>query len=220
MLSVQNLSKSYGVGSEAVPVFSDLSFEVPPASSIALMGESGAGKTTLLHVLAGLEPADGGLATLDGTALIGLSDAERAAIRRTKLGLIFQQYNLIASLSVRDNLAFQARLAGVYDRDWTAYLAARLGLEGLEARWPEKLSGGQQQRVAIGRTLAARPRLVMADEPTGNLDEATSDKVLKLCLELVAESGSSLLMVTHSEHLAATLGAQWRLAGGVLHQGT
>ena len=132
------------------------------------------------------------------------------------MGLVFQQFNLIPSLDVAANLAFQARLAGVHDADWCRTLAERLGLAKHLDRYPEQLSGGQQQRVAIGRALAARPRLILADEPTGNLDEATGDAVLDLMLALQAETGAGLLMVTHSLRLAARLGRRLNLAGGKL----
>jgi len=145
-----------------------------------------------------------------------LSDAGRAALRRTRLGLIFQQFNLVPSLSVADNLAFQARLAGQLDPRWLTELIARLGLDALLKRYPEQLSGGQQQRVAIGRALAVKPALLLADEPTGNLDEATADKVVYLLRDLVMRSGCGLLMVTHSARLAAMLDRRLHLSGGSL----
>ena len=143
-----------------------------------------------------------------------MGDAARAALRRDAIGLVFQQFNLIPSLDVAANLAFQARLAGRLDPDWQADLTRRLGLADVLDRYPESLSGGQQQRVAIGRALAGRPGLILADEPTGNLDEATGDAVLDLMLSLVGASGASLLMVTHSTRLAARLDAQ-----AILRQG-
>ena len=129
---------------------------------------------------------------------------------------MFQQFNLIPSLDVAANLAFQARIAGRFDPAWQAELTARLGLGDLTARYPEELSGGQQQRVAIGRALAARPGLILADEPTGNLDEPTGDAVLALLLDLVAASGASLLLVTHSPRLAALTDARTTLRAGRL----
>ena len=132
------------------------------------------------------------------------------------MGLVFQQFNLIPSLDVAANIAFQARLAGRHDLQWCAALAERLGLSKHLTRYPEQLSGGQQQRVAIGRALAARPRLILADEPTGNLDEATGDAVLDLMLSLQAESGAALLLVTHSQRLAQRMGRRLNLAGGRL----
>jgi len=145
-----------------------------------------------------------------------LADAGRAALRRTRLGLIFQQFNLVPSLSVADNLAFQSRLAGQHDAAWLRELITRLGLDALLKRYPEQLSGGQQQRVAIGRALAVKPALLLADEPTGNLDEATADEVVHLIRDLVARSGCGLLMVTHSVRLAAVLDRRLHLSGGRL----
>jgi putative ABC transport system ATP-binding protein len=132
------------------------------------------------------------------------------------LGIVFQQLNLIPCLTVRDNLAFQARIAGRFDPAWQDELILRLGLTGVTGRYPEQLSGGQQQRVAIGRAIAARPRLLLADEPTGNLDEATGDEVLKLALDLVAATGCAFLMATHSLRLAKKLDRQVTLTSGVL----
>jgi putative ABC transport system ATP-binding protein len=169
------------------------------------MGESGSGKSTLLHLVAGLERPDSGRILVDGVPLEARSDAELSRWRREGIGLVFQQYNLISSLNVAANLAFQARLAARHDPAWVSYLAERLGLTALLQRYPEQLSGGQQQRVAIGRALAARPLLVLADEPTGSLDESSSDVVLELLLQLVGEAGSSLLLVTHSARLAGRL---------------
>jgi putative ABC transport system ATP-binding protein len=130
------------------------------------------------------------------------------------MGLVFQQFNLVPSLNVGDNLAFQARIAGRLDRAWHAELVERLGLGALLQRYPEQLSGGQQQRVAIGRALAVKPLVLLADEPTGNLDEATADHVLGLARDLVKRTGCAFLMVTHSERLAATLDRRVHLHAG------
>ena len=145
-----------------------------------------------------------------------LSDAGRAELRRDRLGLVFQQFNLIPSLSVEDNLVFQSRIAGKHDPDWHRELVERLGLSNFLKRYPEQLSGGQQQRVAIGRALATKPLLLLADEPTGNLDEDTADEVLALARDLVARSGCGFLMVTHSARLAATLDRQVNLHAGLI----
>ena len=158
----------------------------------------------------------GGEIRLGATSLSGLSDAGRASLRRDRLGLVFQQFNLIPSLNVSDNLAFQSRIAGRHDAAWHTELVQRLGLGGLLKRYPEQLSGGQQQRVAIGRALAVKPLLLLADEPTGNLDEATADEVLALARDLVTRSGCGFLMVTHSARLAATLDRQVNLHAGLI----
>ncbi|WP_420223741.1 ABC transporter ATP-binding protein [Pigmentiphaga litoralis] len=214
MLVVDNVGKSFITAQGPLPVLRGVDLEVATGTSLALMGESGSGKSTLLHLIAGLDRPDTGRIEVAGEPLTGRSEAELARWRREGIGLVFQQYNLISSLTVGANLAFQARLAGRDDPGWTRRLADRLGLASLLARYPEQLSGGQQQRVAIGRALAGRPSLVLADEPTGSLDEASSDTVLDLLLELVAEAGSTLLMVTHSARLAARLNRRVHLQGG------
>ncbi|OZI61100.1 ABC transporter ATP-binding protein [Bordetella genomosp. 11] len=205
MLIVEDLHKSFGTAQGSLPVLRGVNLRLRAGESLALMGESGSGKSTLLHVIAGLERPDGGRVVVDGTALHGRGEAGLARWRRTGIGLVFQQYNLLGSLDVAANLGFQARLAGRHDAAWLAHLTDRLGLSALLSRYPEQLSGGQQQRVAIGRALAHRPAFLLADEPTGSLDEASSDAVLDLLLELVRDAGSALLMVTHSARLAARL---------------
>ena len=216
MLSVRNLTKSYRSAGEAIAVLRGVDLDIRAGERVALSGESGSGKSTLLHLIAGLDSADSGEVRLDDTLVTGLSDAGRAALRRDRLGLVFQQFNLIPSLNVADNLAFQARIAGRDDPGWQAELVERLGLGRLLRRYPEQLSGGQQQRVAIGRALATKPLLLLADEPTGNLDEATADDVLALARDLVARTGCGFLMVTHSARLAATLDRQVTLHAGLI----
>jgi putative ABC transport system ATP-binding protein len=205
MLKVEQVEKSFPTATGRLPVLRGVSLTLAAGRSLALTGESGSGKSTLLHLAAGLDRTDAGEIEVDGLAVNGLPDAGRARMRRERIGLVFQQFNLIPSLDVAANLAFQARLAGRHDRDWRDEVVARLGLGDVLDRYPEQLSGGQQQRVAIGRALAGRPGLILADEPTGNLDEATGDRVMALMLEMVAASGAALLMVTHSARLAAML---------------
>jgi putative ABC transport system ATP-binding protein len=216
MLTVRNLTKSYQSAQEQVAVLRGVDLDVAAGESVALTGESGSGKSTLLHLIAGLDEADSGEVRLDDTVITALPDADRAALRRDRLGLVFQQFNLIPSLSVADNLAFQSRLAGRFDAIWHAELTERLGLGALLKRYPEQLSGGQQQRVAIGRALASKPLLLLADEPTGNLDEDTADDVLGLARDLVARTGCSFLMVTHSARLAAMLDRRVNLHAGLI----
>jgi putative ABC transport system ATP-binding protein len=216
VLDITDLTKSYRSASETVAVLRGVNLRIGLRESVALSGESGSGKSTLLHLIAGLDAADGGEIKVDGVALSGLNDAARADLRRDRLGLVFQQFNLIPSLSVEDNLKFQSRLAGKHDAAWHAELTERLGLGDLLKRYPEQLSGGQQQRVAIGRALAPKPLLLLADEPTGNLDEDTADEVLALARDLVARSGCGFLMVTHSTRLAATLDRKVTLHAGLI----
>ncbi len=219
MLQIEDLHKSYATPQGALPVLQGVDLQLTRGESLALMGESGSGKSTLLHLIAGLDRADSGEIHADGQLLHALGERELAHWRRCSIGLIFQQYNLVGSLNVADNLAFQARLAGRHDPHWQDDLVERLGLGDVLSRYPEQLSGGQQQRVALGRALASKPTLVLADEPTGNLDEATAAQVLDLLLALVDGSGSTLLMVTHSPHVAARLQRTVVLQGGRVHAG-
>jgi putative ABC transport system ATP-binding protein len=216
VLSVRSLTKTYRTAGEPVAVLRGVNLSVAAGERVALTGESGSGKSTLLHLIAGLDRADGGEIRLADTLLSELPDAGRAALRRDRLGLVFQQFNLIPSLSVGDNLVFQSRIAGRHDAVWHSELVERLGLGALLRRYPEQLSGGQQQRVAIGRALATKPLLLLADEPTGNLDEATADEVLALTRDLVERTGCGFLMVTHSTRLAATLDRQINLHAGLI----
>ena len=219
MLEIDDLAKSYPTAQGPLPVLRGVTLVLASGESLALTGESGSGKSTLLHLAAGLDAPDSGTIRVSGSKITGVTDATRAALRRDGIGLVFQQFNLIPSLDVGANLAFQARIAGRLDPGWQATLTRRLGLDGLLDRYPEQLSGGQQQRVAIGRALAGRPGLVLADEPTGNLDEAAGDAVMALLSELVAATGGSLLLVTHSARRAALMGREVRLRDGQLTDG-
>ena len=218
MLDVRHLAKGYGKGTTRVDVLRDVSFAMNAGRTLALEGESGSGKSTILHLIAGLDVPDSGSIRIDGRETAGLSDNHSALLRRTAVGVIFQQFNLIPSLTVEANIAFHARLGGRNDQKWTETLTARLGLADQVAKYPEVLSGGQQQRVAIARTLAARPKIILADEPTGNLDEATADTVLDLLLDSAREANSAVLMVTHSPRLAARMDHRLLLSHGTLHK--
>ncbi|WP_322743285.1 ABC transporter ATP-binding protein [Marivivens aquimaris] len=214
MLKIRDLQKSYVSAGQTVQVLKGVSLDLAGGETLALTGESGSGKSTLLHLAAGLDVVDAGDVFVGETNVGQLDEAGRAHLRRDVVGVIFQQFNLIPSLTVEANIAFHARLAGKYDADWCQRLADRIGLTEQLGKYPEQLSGGQQQRVAIARTLAARPALVLADEPTGNLDEETAVQVIALMLELVSETGAALLMVTHSSALAAMLDRRLHLRAG------
>lgn len=214
MLKVRNLKKTYSTPTGANTILDGINLDLEKGESLALMGESGSGKSTLLHLVGGLDVPDSGSILLGKTDVATQSDAQRAVLRQKRIGVIFQQFNLIPSLTVEANLSFQARISGCLEKEWQQHLTNTLGLEGLEKRYPEQLSGGQQQRVAIGRTLAAKPDLILADEPTGNLDETTGDNVLALTLSLIKDTGGSLLLVTHSTRLADQLDSQVMLSNG------
>jgi len=205
LLDAKNISKTFQTADGPFVVLRDVNLSLAAGETLALTGESGSGKSTLLHLIGGLDLPDAGEILIDGADVAQMDDDARAMLRRGVVSVVFQQFNLIPSLRVADNIAFQARLGGRHDPDWNAVLASKLGLTEQLRKYPEQLSGGQQQRVAIARTLAPKPRLVLADEPTGNLDEGTAETVMDLMLELVAETQAGLLMVTHSDRLAGRM---------------
>lgn len=214
VLIVQDVTKSFPSAEGSVPVLRGVSLSLGRGETLALTGESGSGKSTLLHLIGGLDRADTGSITVDGREVTTMNDTDRAALRRSDVGVIFQQFNLIPSLTVEANIGFQARLAGAFDARHAQQLSKALGLTEHLNKYPEALSGGQQQRVAIARTLTARPKLVLADEPTGNLDEATASEVLGQMLRLVRETGAALLMVTHSSSVARRMERHVNLSQG------
>lgn len=214
LLSLRNVRKSYLTAEGPLEILKGIDFDLDAGESVALTGESGSGKSTLLHLVGGLDYPDVGQILSAGRDIAALDDRGRAQYRRSAVGLVFQQFNLIPSLDVAANISFHAKLAGRHNPTWERQLVENLGIGALLARYPEQLSSGQQQRVAIGRTLAARPSLVLADEPTGNLDEATGDAVLGIMLSLTKSAGAALLMVTHSSRLAQMLDRSVHLSGG------
>lgn len=216
MLEFHQVHKTYTTPQGPLNVLDDVSLRLAAGESLALMGESGSGKSTLLHLAAGLDLPDQGTVSFENQNVASLPEPTRAKLRREQLGLVFQQFHLVPSLTVIDNLRLQARLAKRDNVAWTDHLIERLGLHGMEKRYPEQLSGGQQQRLAIGRALAPRPPLLLADEPTGNLDETTAGEVLELLLSLVRETQCALLIVTHSPQVAAPLDRCLRLSHGHL----
>ncbi|EAR10204.1 ABC transporter ATP-binding protein [Reinekea blandensis] len=218
MLRFTHLSKGYAQPDGFLPVLNDVSGEVARGESVALLGESGSGKSTLLHLVAGLDVPDHGTMLLNDISLTDASAQTWNRLRREHISLVFQDFHLIPTLNVDDNLKLQARLAGQLDLDFCNQLIERLGLTGLLHGLPGELSGGQQQRVAIARSLAHRPTLVLADEPTGNLDEQTAQDVMTLLIDCVRAANSSLLMVTHSPAMAAYLDRRWHLKAGELHE--
>ena len=216
LLELKDITKSFSGVDGDVEVLRGVSLGLDAGQTLALTGESGSGKSTILHISAGLEVPDGGSLHLEGVEINGLGEAERANLRRSEVGIVFQQFNLIPSLTVEANIGFQASLAGRRDKTFESELVEALGLEDQLKQYPESLSGGQQQRVAIARALAVRPKLLLADEPTGNLDESTSSAVLTAMLDLVGRTGAALMVVTHSSALAEKMDRRVRLKGGVL----
>ena len=216
LLELKDITKSFSGVDGDVEVLRGVSLGLDAGQTLALTGESGSGKSTILHISAGLEVPDGGSLYLEGVEINGLGEAERANLRRSEIGIVFQQFNLIPSLTVEANIGFQASLAGRRDKTFESELVEELGLSDQLKQYPESLSGGQQQRVAIARALAVRPKLLLADEPTGNLDESTASAVLTAMLDLVGRTGAALMVVTHSVALAEKMDRRVRLKGGVL----
>jgi len=216
LLELKDITKSFSGVDGDVEVLRGVSLGLDAGETLALTGESGSGKSTILHISAGLEVPDGGSLHLEGVEINELSEAERASLRRSEVGIVFQQFNLIPSLTVEANIGFQASLAGRRDKTFESELVEELGLGDQLKKYPESLSGGQQQRVAIARALAVRPKLLLADEPTGNLDESTASAVLTAMLDLVGRTGAALMVVTHSAALAEKMDRRVRLKGGVL----
>ena len=197
----------------------DVSIDVPDASRVAITGRSGSGKSTLLHLAAGIdEPSRGSIEFL-GRELSAMTDQERTLHRRDNVGLVFQFFHLLPHLSVRDNVALPALIAGDRRSEYADRVVELLGRVGLRDRADEnvqRLSGGEMQRVAICRALLRRPRLLLADEPTGNLDDENGRRVMDLLLAMVEEQNSTLLYVTHSRDLARLADQTWRMHSGVL----
>ena len=218
LLSVKNLHKSYAGPDGDLPVLRGIEMHLARGETLALTGESGSGKSTLLHLIGGLDQPDCGVVAVDGVDIGAMDDAGRAGLRRDKVGVVFQQFNLIPSLTVASNIGFQARLSGRLDHTLIKELADRMGLSAQLGKYPEQLSGGQQQRVAIARTLAAKPALILADEPTGNLDEETADKVMELMVNLLIENDAALLLVTHSHRMAGRMGRHLHLRAGQIER--
>ncbi len=216
ILRLEHVTKHYRDQSDVIPVLTDINLSISAGETVALTGDSGSGKSTLLHIAAGLETPDFGKVLIGDQDISQLSEPDRARVRRTDVSVIFQQFNLIPSLTVEANIRFQAELSKRTDSAWINELVEVLGLKAHLGKYPEVLSGGQQQRVAIARSLALRPVFLLADEPTGNLDEKTSDTVVSQMLALVTEINTSLLIVTHSPDVAAQMKIQKKLQNGCL----
>jgi putative ABC transport system ATP-binding protein len=199
LLEIASLAKRYGDST----VFADVDLAVAAGEFVAVLGESGVGKSTLLNCVAGLDSVDAGSVRIDGVDVLALAEPAQAAFRRTHLGFVFQAFHVLPHLSVGANVGLPLLLQGRPDDARVAAMLDAVGLGGFAARLPQTLSGGQLQRVAIARALVHRPRLILADEPTGNLDPVTAERVLSLLLEQVKELGAACLLATHSQAAAA-----------------
>lgn len=217
LLDVTQLAKRYA----DTTVFGNVSLQLAPGEFVALLGESGVGKSTLLNTIAALDSIDGGRVSIDGTDVHALDETARAHFRRRHLGFVFQAFHVLPHLDVTHNVALPLLLQGRPDEQRVHHMLEAVGLAGLGARLPQQLSGGQLQRVAIARALVHRPRLILADEPTGNLDPATAERVMAVLAAQVRQEGAACLLATHSQAAAAMADRVLRLtSGGVVGQGS
>ena len=219
MVSVRSVSRSYGSGDESVHALTDVSFDVPAGSIIALVGRSGSGKTTLLNCIGGLDQPTSGTVHVDGTEVTALTEAQRADLRRDRLAFVFQTFGLMPLLSAAENVGLPMRLRGLANterRERVAHLLDLVGLSAHAEQRPGEMSGGQQQRVAIARALANSPRLLIADEPTGQLDAETGATIMQLLRSVVKTEGTTALISTHDPSLQAMADGTVRLADGHL----
>jgi putative ABC transport system ATP-binding protein len=217
MLIVRQLTKSYPSGGQSLTVLHDVTFTVPDGAFVAIVGPSGSGKTTLLGLLAGLDTPTSGAVLLDGVELGALSEDARARLRGEKVGFVFQSFQLIPTLTAAENIAVPLELRGARDAAARArVLLERVGLADRAHHLPAQLSGGEQQRVALARAFANAPRVLFADEPTGNLDSATGERIIALLEELNHEAGTTIILVTHDSALASHARRIIRLSDGAV----
>src|SRR5437867_1257177 len=214
------LEKRYVDGPAVVSVLEGLDLDIEPGARIAIVGESGVGKSTLLHLLGALDRPTAGRILFDGDDVFARREPDLAGFRNREVGFVFQFHHLLPDFTALENVMLPALIAGEAFREASSRATALLSRVGLQARLahrPGQLSGGEQQRVAVARALVRRPRLLLADEPTGNLDPATGEDVQQLMFELNQEHGAALVIATHNDRLAAAMGRTLRLAGGALH---
>ena len=203
ILQASNLTKIYGSGENEVHALDGVNFSVEKGEFVAIVGTSGSGKSTLLHMLGGLDRPTGGSVEVDGKEIFSLKDEELTIFRRRKIGFVFQNYNLVPVLNVYENIVLPVQLDGkTPDASYIDSIIETLGLERKLENLPNNLSGGQQQRVAIARALASKPAIILADEPTGNLDSKTSQDVLGLLKVTSQKYGQTIVMITHNEEIA------------------
>jgi putative ABC transport system ATP-binding protein len=219
MLVVDNLARIYHSGNVRQVVFDGLGFRVEQGETVALLGASGSGKTTLLNLISGIDTPDAGHVLLDGVRVHALAEPQRTLLRRRRIGFVFQFFNLIQTLTVAENIALPLELLGkdrTTARQRADELLVAVGLNDMGQRFPETLSGGEQQRAAIARALAHRPTLLLADEPTGNLDEDTAARIIELLTRLARQQTTTMLLVTHSQAVARSADRVLHLSHGQL----
>ena len=219
-LRVSGLGKRVALPSGELTILDGVGFSIAQGESVAIVGASGSGKSTLLSLMAGLDVPSSGTVTLDGEVLSALDEDGRARVRGEKVGFVFQSFQLLPSLTALENVMLPLELRGDADVDTPARaILEKVGLGARLHHYPRQLSGGEQQRVALARAFVTRPSLLFADEPTGNLDTQTGQAVIELLFALNAEAGTTLVLVTHDDHLASRCGRQLRLDAGHLVQG-
>jgi putative ABC transport system ATP-binding protein len=217
ILRCESLSRTYRSGSRDLTVLKDITFDVSPGEFLAILGPSGSGKTTLLGLLAGLDLPSSGTVHLDGQQLGSMTEDERARLRVEKIGFVFQSFQLMPTLTAQENVQVPLELKGESEaRTRARDLLNRVGLSGREHHYPVQLSGGEQQRVALARAFSTRPKILFADEPTGNLDASTGATIIELMGGLNNDQGTTLILVTHDLELAARARRTIRLADGRL----
>lgn len=219
IVQIRHLSKAYSEGDKTRVILDDVNLDIAEGEFFVMLGKSGSGKSTLLNLMSGIDRADAGQIIIGQTDILALNERQQTLFRRDTIGIVFQFFNLIPTLTVIENVTLPYELGGHERRSAEARareLLARVGLAGREKTFPDKLSGGEQQRVAIARALVRQPLLVLADEPTGNLDEETGQQVLQLLLELTRDMGKTLVMATHNPEIVPLADRVCRIHDGKL----
>ena len=215
IVSAREVTRRLGEGDAAVDALRGITLDFPPGAFTAIMGPSGSGKSTLMHILAGLDRPTSGTVVIDGNDITKMDDGDLTDLRRDRIGFVFQFFNLVPVLNAEENMLLPLSIAGRRpERVWVDQLMRTVGIDDRRTHRPSELSGGQQQRVAVARALVSRPAVIFADEPTGNLDSATSTEVLQLLRRAVDEFGESVVMVTHDEHAASFADRRIELVDG------
>ncbi len=217
MLKIQGLCKSFFQGERSIEVLKDLDLQLNKGETLAILGQSGSGKSTLLSLLAGIDRSDKGKMVFEGIDLATLSEQDLTRLRSQKIGIIFQQFHLLSHLSAWENTSLALEILGQEDREKTRSILKDVSLEHRMDHFPSQLSGGEKQRVAIARSMVIEPDLLLADEPSGSLDEKTGNQVMELIFDLVEKENKALILVTHNKALASRCERVLVLEGGKLH---
>ena len=219
LISTSNLTLKYQVGDKSIQVLNDISFALAPGEVVSVVGPSGSGKTSLMMILAGLEKPTSGQVMVDGQDLTQMSENQLAVFRRQNVGIIFQNFHLVPTMTALENVALPLEFSGAKDafKD-AADILEKTGLKDRLNNYPGQLSGGEQQRVGIARALVAKPKMLFADEPTGNLDQETGQKITELLFSLCRDQGSAMMLITHDPQLATVADRQVKLQSGRLSE--